>query len=154
MAKEQWGFFSVPQLLWPTVTRVFHLWWPVTRTPVAERLAVVQSLPVFTTEVCPGLDSNTQPSACKANANGATPAVTTFVKNPFWSWFYWASILYSRIFHRLQRPSRMQYSHPLPICKTCTTQSELGFVTASWSKSHYILKVKKPNTYIMYRQIN
>ena len=37
-------------------------------TSSAERLAVELSLPVLTTWVCRGWDSNTQPSACRANA--------------------------------------------------------------------------------------
>ena len=41
---------------------------PVTFTPIVELLAVELSLPVFTTWVCRGWDSNTQPSACGANA--------------------------------------------------------------------------------------
>ena len=40
----------------------------MTLTPVAERLAVELSLPVFTTLVCRGWDSNTQPSALVATA--------------------------------------------------------------------------------------
>ena len=40
----------------------------MTHTPVAERLAVKVSQPVFTTYVCRGWDSNIQPSACDANA--------------------------------------------------------------------------------------
>ena len=47
MAIEQWGFFV------PAVTRVYlyngHLRGPVPLTPVAERLTVKLSLPVFTT---------------------------------------------------------------------------------------------------------
>ena len=45
-----------------------HLREPVTPTPIAELLAVELSLPAFTTEICRGWDSNTQPSACGANA--------------------------------------------------------------------------------------
>ena len=37
-----------------------HIREPVTLTPSADRLAVELSLPVFTTYVCRGLDSNTQ----------------------------------------------------------------------------------------------
>ena len=53
-----------------------HLRGPVTLTPNAERLAVELSLPVLTTRVCRGWDSNTQPSAFGANAltNCATAA--------------------------------------------------------------------------------
>ena len=50
MAIEQWGFLSLPYLLWHGVT-VYngHRWGPVKLTPYAERLAVELSLPVFTT---------------------------------------------------------------------------------------------------------
>ena len=50
MANEQWGFFSMPHLLWHG-TSVYndHLRGPVTLTLIAERLAVELSLPVFTT---------------------------------------------------------------------------------------------------------
>ena len=50
---------------------------PMTLTPIAERLAVELSLLVFTTWVCCGWDSNTQPFACKGNAltHCATAAV-------------------------------------------------------------------------------
>ena len=37
-------------------------------TPIAERLAGELSLPVLTTYICRGWNSNTQPSACGANA--------------------------------------------------------------------------------------
>ena len=55
MAIEQWGFLSVPHLLWHGAS-VYngHLRGPVTLTPIAERLAVELSLPVFTTKVCRG----------------------------------------------------------------------------------------------------
>ena len=48
MAIEQWGFFSVPHLLWHGAS-VYngHLRGPVTLTPIAERLAVELSLPVL-----------------------------------------------------------------------------------------------------------
>ena len=61
MPIEEWGFFSVPHLLWygPTVYNG-HLRGPVTLIPVAERLAVELSLPVFTSWVFRGWDSNTQ----------------------------------------------------------------------------------------------
>ena len=50
MAIEQWGFFSVPHLLWHGAS-VYngHLRGPMILTPIAERLAVELSLPVFTT---------------------------------------------------------------------------------------------------------
>ena len=60
---EQWGFFSVPHLLWH-VASIYngHIRGPVTLTPIAERLVVELSL-----LVCRGLDSNTKPSTCEAN---------------------------------------------------------------------------------------
>ena len=62
MVIEQWGFFSVPHiLLYGLSFWNGHLRWPVTLTPIAERLAAELSLPVFTTKVCCGWDSNTQP---------------------------------------------------------------------------------------------
>ena len=62
MAIEQWGFFSVPHLLWHGVSVYnYHLRGPVPLTPIAERLAVELSLPLFTISVCRGWDSNTQP---------------------------------------------------------------------------------------------
>ena len=69
MAIEQWGFFSVPRLLWRE-SSVYngYLRGPVKLTPIAERLAAELSLSVFTTKVCRGYDSNTQPSACSTNA--------------------------------------------------------------------------------------
>ena len=68
MAIEQWGFFSVPHLLWHGAS-VYdgHIRGPVTLKPIAERLAVRLSLTVFTT-VCCVWDSNTQPFACGDNA--------------------------------------------------------------------------------------
>ena len=69
MAIEQWGFFSVPHLMWhgPTLYSC-HFRGPVALTPVAERLAVELSLPVLTSKVCRRWDSNIQPSACETNA--------------------------------------------------------------------------------------
>ena len=48
MAIEQWGFFSVPQLLWQG-TSVYDPRGPEPLTLNAERLTVELSLPVFTT---------------------------------------------------------------------------------------------------------
>ena len=69
MAIEQWGFFNMTHLLWHG-TSVYdgHLRGPDTFTTVAEHLTVEQALPVETTWVCRGWDSNTQPSACEANS--------------------------------------------------------------------------------------
>ena len=69
MAIEQWGFFSVPHLLWHGDS-VYngHLRGPVTPTPIKERFAVELSLPVFATSVCRGCDLNTQPFTRGANA--------------------------------------------------------------------------------------
>ena len=45
VAIEQWGFFSVPHLLWHEASvYIGHLWDPVTPTPVAERFEVELSL--------------------------------------------------------------------------------------------------------------
>ena len=55
MAIEQRGFSSVPHLLWHGASLYNgHLWGPVTLTPIAERLAVELTLPVFTTYICRG----------------------------------------------------------------------------------------------------
>ena len=68
MAIEQWGFLSVSNLLWyGAYVCNGHFQGPVTLTPSAERLVVELSLPVFTTKICRGWDSNTQPSAVGAN---------------------------------------------------------------------------------------
>ena len=75
---KHWRSISVPHLMWH---RVFvydgHLRGPVTLTPNAERLALELSLPVFSTLVLAGWDSNTKPSACGTNAltHCATAAV-------------------------------------------------------------------------------
>ena len=45
-----------------------HLRKPVTLTVIAERLTLKLALPVITTLVCRGWDSNTRPSACDVNA--------------------------------------------------------------------------------------
>ena len=69
MATKQWGFFSVPHLLWHGASvNNGHLRGPVTLAPNAERVAVRLSLPVLTILVCRGWDSKTQPSAWGANA--------------------------------------------------------------------------------------
>ena len=69
VAIEHLGFCSVPNLLWQGAS-VYngHLQGPVTLTLIAEGLAVELSLPIFTTYVCRGWDSNTQFYACGANA--------------------------------------------------------------------------------------
>ena len=71
-------FFSVSQLLWHGAS-VYngHIRGHVTLTPMAERLAVELSPPVFTTLVCRGWDLHTQPSACEdyALTHCATAAV-------------------------------------------------------------------------------
>ena len=68
------GYWAVRvlKLSTPTVTGTFvyygHLRGPLALTPITERLAAELSLLFFTTSVCCGWDSNTQPSACGANA--------------------------------------------------------------------------------------
>ena len=73
MAIGQWRFFSVPHLLYmwdgsSVYNGHLHLRGPVTLTPIDKRLAEELSLPVFTTKVCRDWGSNTQLSACGANA--------------------------------------------------------------------------------------
>ena len=69
MAIEHWGFFSVPHLVWHGASLYNgHIREHVTLTPIAEPLAVELPLPIFTTYVCHGWDSNTQLSACGAHA--------------------------------------------------------------------------------------
>ena len=66
---EQWEFLSLPHLLWHGASFYNgYLRGPVTLTPIAERLTVELSLPVFMTWVCCSWDSITQHSACGANA--------------------------------------------------------------------------------------
>ena len=69
MATEQWWYFSVQHLLWHGAS-VYndHLRGPVILTPIAERLTVELSLPVFTALVCRIWDLNAQASPCGANA--------------------------------------------------------------------------------------
>ena len=64
MSNEQKGFFGVSHLLWHG-SSVYngHLRGPMTLAPIAERLAVDLHY-LF----CPGWDSNTKPSAYRANA--------------------------------------------------------------------------------------
>ena len=79
LAIEQWGFLSAPHLLWH-VTYVYkwYPWGPVTITPVAESLTVELSLPVLTTKVSRGWDSNTRPTACRANSLTDGVAVASY----------------------------------------------------------------------------
>ena len=82
-ARHSWPLsskgFSMPRLLWHKAS-VYngHPRRPPTLTPIAERLAVELSLPVFTSSFCRDWDSNTQPSASEANAlaHCATAALT------------------------------------------------------------------------------
>ena len=56
LAIKQWGLISLTHLLWHGAS-VYnsHLWGPVTLTPIAERLEVDLSLPVFTISVAAGI---------------------------------------------------------------------------------------------------
>ena len=69
MAIEQWGFFSVPHLLWHGAT-VYngHLWGRVTHTPIDECLAVVLSTCFYDLGLTHSMDLNTLPSAFMAYA--------------------------------------------------------------------------------------
>ena len=65
-------FFSVPHILWHGASDYHgHLRGPLILTSVAERLAVELSLPVLTTKVCRGCDSNLRDEG----SNCATAAV-------------------------------------------------------------------------------
>ena len=84
-AQHLWHLSPVRVLLrtTPTVTRdiPYNLQGPATLKPITVRLGVELSLSVFTTKVCRGMDSSTQPSACGAIFlnNCATAADGTFV---------------------------------------------------------------------------
>ena len=70
-ARHSWPLSSERSLACHTYCDREHLFImviSVTLTPIAERLAVELPLPVFTTKVSRGLDSNTQPSVWWANA--------------------------------------------------------------------------------------
>ena len=70
-ARHSWPLSSERSLACHTYCDREHLFImviSVTLTPIAERLAVELSLTVFTTKVCRGWDSNTQPSVWWANA--------------------------------------------------------------------------------------
>ena len=72
MAIEQWEFFNEPHLLRNGHTLYNgHLRGPLTPTPVAERLAVELSLPVFTTQVCRYQGSN--PDLPRGERSTSTP---------------------------------------------------------------------------------
>ena len=68
MAIEQWGFFSVPHLLWHG-TSVYnsHLRGPATLTPIAERLEVELSLLVITTHCANAAVKMFETSTLRAN---------------------------------------------------------------------------------------
>ena len=80
MISEKVGFFSVTHLLWHE-TSVYngHLRGPVTLTPIAKCLVMKMSLPVFTTKVCRGWNSNTSPSA-NALTDCVTAAASTVLR--------------------------------------------------------------------------
>ena len=67
-AFKQWGFLTCHPTLTQDIRLNGYLREPVTLTPIAERLAVELSLPVFIDSGCRAWDSNTQPSACEAIA--------------------------------------------------------------------------------------
>ena len=116
MAIKQWGFFSVPDLLWHR-TSVYngHLRGPVTLTPIAERLAGELSLPVLTCQVCRGWDSNTQPSACGANAftNYATAAAQS---KEIWHLIRILMVTSRRVWDRLITHCCLTLQNAIPHC--------------------------------------
>ena len=88
---EQWGFLSVPHLLWHEAS-VYNgnLLEPVALTPIAKHQL---SLPVFTTSVCRGWDSYNQPSTCQENAltDCATAAVNVGIEELFSLWQHYTT---------------------------------------------------------------
>ena len=88
--RHSWPLSSEGSLV-PTVTQDIRLYGrhrgSMTLTLVAERLVVDLSLPVLTTYVCRGWDSNTQISACEANTltDCATAAASTFEYKFVWT---------------------------------------------------------------------
>ena len=86
MAIEGWGFFNVPHPVrhGPTVYNG-HLRGLVTLTPIAERLAVELSLPVFTTWVC--LDRGSNPDIPHARRTLYLYATAAVVMNQT-NWVY------------------------------------------------------------------
>ena len=78
---EQWGFLSVQHLLWHGASvNNGHLRGPVTLTPIVERLAVKQSLPVlWLSSVAAGIQTPHLPLACGANSQPTAPRSTLFV---------------------------------------------------------------------------
>ena len=113
MAIQQWWFFSVPHLLWHGAS--VYLRGPVTLTPIAERLALEQSLPIFPTKVCRGWDSNTKPFACEANALApcATAAVVPygFKSERFWFWKLWTIVIIRNKGHGREAGLSMQKTY-------------------------------------------
>ena len=82
MAIDQWGFFHVPHLLWhgPTLMIV------ISEDPVAERLAVELSLPVYTTWVSRDWESNPDLTDARRSLYlYATAAVYWFMNIPDYS---------------------------------------------------------------------
>ena len=65
IAVEEWGFFSMPQLLWHWAS-VYngYLRGPVALTPVSSGAVTT----FFATYVCRGWDKNNQPSNCEPSA--------------------------------------------------------------------------------------
>ena len=69
MAIEQWRFFSVPHLLWYGASVYHgHLRGPMTHIYCRAYGSGAVTIPVFTTKVLSQVESNTQFSACEANA--------------------------------------------------------------------------------------
>ena len=116
MTIDQWGFFSVSHLPWHG-TSVYngHLRGPVTLTPIAERLAGELSLPVLTCQVCRGWDSNTQPSACGANAftNYATAAAQS---KEIWHLIRILMVTSRRVWDRLITHCCLTLQNAIPHC--------------------------------------
>ena len=121
------GLYSVSHLLWHGAS-VYngHLRGPVTVTPNAERLAVELSLPVLTTWFCRGWDSNTQPSACRANA--LTHCATAAAR--FWSWDQIKQYIDSKWPHNM----------------TCSSEADTNYFFKIVEAQEIISKIKQKKT--------
>ena len=142
IAIEQWEFLCVTHLLWQGASVYNACGGPVTLTPIAERLAVELSLFVFTTYCYRGWDSNTQPSACGANAitDSATDALISLVETKKLK--CWLSDLYIINFVIL-----FKYCTSLIMCRT---YSKNVYAHAIDLASQFMMNEETDQTYIKF----
>ena len=109
MAIEQWGFFSVPHLLWHGVS-VYngHLQGPVTLTPIVERLVVEMSLYLFLLlrSIAVGIR---RPNLTLCRTNALTQCTTAAAKTLFsttglstWTFAHHGVACLDTIFHHVE----------------------------------------------------